>query len=93
VARFLLPGTDDCDSVSRQERSINNENAGENAAGKRMQWIGEAKAACGELTDNELSQVEGRTDRLAGLIQERCGKTRDDAELEVRRWIEAHRPR
>lgn len=72
---------------------MNNENAAENAAGKRMQWIGEAKAAWGKLTDNELSQVEGRTDRLAGLIQKRDGKTRNDAELEVRRWIEVPRPR
>jgi uncharacterized protein YjbJ (UPF0337 family) len=63
------------------------------AEGKWKQLIGKAKAAWGELTDDELIKAEGRADRLTGLIQERYGKTRDEAELEVRRWIEAHRPR
>lgn len=72
---------------------MNNDNAAENTAGKWTQRIGEAKATWGELTDNELIHVGGRTDRLAGLIQERYGKTRDDAELEVRRRIEVHRLR
>ncbi|WP_027795244.1 CsbD family protein [Paraburkholderia acidipaludis] len=61
------------------------------AEGKWKQLIGKAKAAWGELTDDELIKAEGRVDRLAGLIQERYGKTRDEAEQEVRRWIEAHR--
>ncbi|WP_414720322.1 CsbD family protein, partial [Trinickia sp.] len=30
-------------------------------------------------------------ERLAGLIQERYGKTRDEAELEVRRFFDANR--
>ncbi|CAG9198979.1 putative stress response protein [Paraburkholderia tropica] len=62
------------------------------AEGKWKQLIGKAKAAWGELTDDELAKAEGRADRLAGLIQERYGKTRDEAELEVRRWFDAHRP-
>ncbi|MFP6558505.1 CsbD family protein [Paraburkholderia sp. B3] len=63
------------------------------AEGKWKQLIGKAKAAWGELTDDELIKAEGHVDRLAGLIQERYGKTRDEAEQEVRRWVEAHRPR
>lgn len=47
----------------------------------------------GRVTDDELAKAEGHADRLAGLIQERYGKTRDEAELEVRRWFDAHRPR
>jgi hypothetical protein len=31
--------------------------------------------------------------RLAALIQKRYGKTRDDAELDMQRWIEVHRRR
>ncbi|NIE64932.1 CsbD family protein [Burkholderia sp. Ax-1719] len=62
------------------------------AAGKWKQMIGKAKAAWGELTDDELTKAEGRADRLAGLIQERYGKTRDEAEQEVKRWFDAHRP-
>ena len=62
------------------------------AEGKWKQMIGKAKAAWGELTDDELIKAEGHVDRLAGLIQERYGKTRDEAEKEVRRWFDAHRP-
>ena len=50
------------------------------AEGKWKQLVGKAKAAWGELTDDELTKAEGRADRLAGLIQERYGKTREDAE-------------
>ncbi|MEM5326739.1 CsbD family protein [Paraburkholderia sp. JHI2823] len=63
------------------------------AEGKWKQLVGKAKAAWGELTDDELARTEGHADRLAGLIQERYGKTRDEAELEVRRWFDAHGPR
>jgi uncharacterized protein YjbJ (UPF0337 family) len=61
------------------------------AAGKWKQMVGKAKAAWGELTDDELTQADGNAERLAGLIQERYGKTRDEAELEVRRFFDANR--
>jgi uncharacterized protein YjbJ (UPF0337 family) len=70
-----------------QEIQMNNDIA----EGKWKQMIGKAKSAWGELTDDELTKAEGRADRLAGLIQERYGKTRDEAELEVRRFLEANR--
>jgi uncharacterized protein YjbJ (UPF0337 family) len=41
------------------------------AEGKWKQIVGNAKAAWGELTDDELAGAEGRADKLAGLIQER----------------------
>jgi len=52
-------------------------------AGKWKQLSGKAKAAWGELTDDELTRVEGNADRLAGLIQEKYGKTREQAKREV----------
>ena len=63
------------------------------AAGKWKQLLGKAKTAWGKLTDDELAKVEGRAERLVGLIQERYGKTRDKAEREVRRWLGTHGPR
>ncbi|BCF96439.1 UPF0337 protein [Paraburkholderia sp. PGU19] len=62
------------------------------AEGKWKQMIGKAKTAWGELTDDELTKAEGRADKLAGLIQERYGKTRDEAEFEVRRFFDSNRP-
>ena len=61
------------------------------AEGKWKQMLGRAKTAWGELTDDELTKAEGRVDKLAGLIQERYGKTRQQAELEVRRFFDSHR--
>jgi uncharacterized protein YjbJ (UPF0337 family) len=61
------------------------------AAGKWKQLIGKAKAAWGELTDDELTRAEGHADRLIGLVQERYGKTREEAVREVRRFFDAHK--
>jgi len=60
-------------------------------AGKWKQLTGKAKAAWGELTDDELTRTEGNTERLVGLVQERYGKTRDQAEKEVREFFK-HNP-
>ncbi|CAE6829221.1 hypothetical protein R69888_06482 [Paraburkholderia haematera] len=53
--------------------------------------LGKAKAAWGELTDDDLTKAEGRVEKLTGLIQERYGKTRQQAELEVRRFFDSNR--
>ena len=55
--------------------------------GKWHQLKGAAKAQWGELTDDELTQVEGNSERLAGLIQERYGYTKERAEDEVNRFM------
>jgi uncharacterized protein YjbJ (UPF0337 family) len=61
------------------------------AEGKWKQMLGKAKTAWGELTDDELTQAEGRVDKLTGLIRERYGKTREQAELEVQRFFDSNR--
>jgi uncharacterized protein YjbJ (UPF0337 family) len=55
-------------------------------AGKWKQLSG--KAAWGELTDDELTRTEGNAERLAGLIQERYGKTKEQAQKEVRDFFD-----
>lgn len=52
-------------------------------AGKWKQLKGEAKVMWGKLTDDELDQAEGNKDKLAGMVQERYGKTKEDAQREV----------
>lgn len=54
--------------------------------GKWKQVKGEAKQKWGKLTDDDLTQVEGSRDKLVGKIQERYGKTREEAEKEVDNW-------
>jgi len=60
-------------------------------AGKWKQLTGKAKAAWGELTDDDLAKVEGNADRLAGLIQEKYGKTREEARKEVDDFFDRNR--
>jgi uncharacterized protein YjbJ (UPF0337 family) len=54
--------------------------------GNWKQFKGQVKQTWGDLTDDELDRVEGRQDELAGLIQERYGKTREEAQREVDEW-------
>jgi len=54
--------------------------------GKWKQLKGQAKQKWGKLTDDELDRIEGSRDELVGLIQERYGRSRDEAEKEVDDW-------
>lgn len=57
-------------------------------AGKWKQVRGMVKRWWGKLTDNDLNRISGRYEELVGLIQERYGHTRDQAEKEVARFME-----
>lgn len=54
--------------------------------GKWKQLSGSAKSNWGELTDDDLQQVEGERERLVGKVQEKYGITRDKAEQQVDDW-------
>ncbi|WP_262690824.1 CsbD family protein [Kordiimonas aestuarii] len=58
--------------------------------GKWKQLKGDAQKQWGKLTDDEIDQIEGDATKLAGLIQERYGKTREAAEKEVEAWQQKH---
>jgi uncharacterized protein YjbJ (UPF0337 family) len=60
--------------------------------GKWHQFKGEAKVRWGKLTDDDLDQVEGHTEKLVGLLQERYGYARDHAEREVRDFEDQQSP-
>ena len=59
--------------------------------GKWKQLKGSVKEKWGELTDDELDKAAGRFDKLAGLIQERYGYAKDQAEQELEDWLETTR--
>lgn len=59
--------------------------------GQWKQLSGKAKIAWGKLTDDELTQINGDAERLAGLVQERYGRTREEAEREVRDFFDQNR--
>lgn len=55
--------------------------------GKWNQMKGDAKEKWGNLTDDDLQQIEGDRDKLVGKIQERHGKSKEEAEREVDGWM------
>ena len=54
--------------------------------GNWKQFKGKIKAQWGDLTDNELTEIEGQRDQLVGRIQERYGIAREEAERQVSQW-------
>jgi len=56
--------------------------------GKWNQLRGKVKEQWGEITDDDVSKIEGKRDEIVGLLQERYGKAKDAAEREVDAWIE-----
>jgi uncharacterized protein YjbJ (UPF0337 family) len=56
--------------------------------GKWKQVRGKVKQTWARLTDNDLDRISGRFDELIGVVQERYGYTRDQAEKEVTHFIE-----
>jgi uncharacterized protein YjbJ (UPF0337 family) len=56
--------------------------------GQWMQLKGKVRQQWGQLTDDEIDQVQGNAEMLIGRIQERYGRSREDAERELDRWLD-----
>ena len=54
--------------------------------GKWLQWKGAAKAQWGKLTDDDLTRIHGKRDHLVGLVQERYGVGKEEADRQIRDW-------
>ena len=52
-------------------------------AGDWKQFTGKAKEKWGKLTDNDLTTVAGKRDQLLGILQEKYGYAKDQAEKEL----------
>ncbi|MTH61849.1 CsbD family protein [Paracoccus litorisediminis] len=48
--------------------------------GKWNQVKGSVKEQWGDLTDDELTEIAGKKDKLAGKLQEKYGWTKEEAE-------------
>lgn len=55
--------------------------------GKWHQLKSDVKTRWAKLTDDDLTSVSAKRDKLVGKIQERYGVLRDDAEKQVDEWI------
>jgi uncharacterized protein YjbJ (UPF0337 family) len=55
-------------------------------AGSWKQFTGEVRKQWGKLTDDEITQINGEREKLAGKIQERYGIAREDAHKQIDEW-------
>ena len=58
----------------------------ERIEGNWKQIKGQAKAQWGKLTDDQLTEIDGKREQLAGKIQESYGITKDEAEQHLAAW-------
>jgi uncharacterized protein YjbJ (UPF0337 family) len=59
-------------------------------AGKWKQISGELKTWWGKLTDDDVHWIGGQKEKLVGLLQERYGYTREQAEQEIERRLQEY---
>ncbi|MGE0768894.1 MAG: CsbD family protein [Hyphomicrobiaceae bacterium] len=58
-------------------------------AGGWKEFRGKAKQRWGELTDDELDQIDGKREELEGQLQRRYGYAKDKARTEVDNWLKS----
>lgn len=58
--------------------------------GKWKQLKGSIKERWGELTDDEVDEVQGEAQQLIGLLQEKYGYAKEKAEAEVAEFLDEH---
>jgi uncharacterized protein YjbJ (UPF0337 family) len=56
--------------------------------GNWKQLRGKVKEWWGQLTDDEIDQIEGRRDILSGKLQERYGYSREEAEDAIQEFLD-----
>lgn len=54
--------------------------------GQWSQLKGAVREQWGKLTNDDLDQIQGRSEQLVGKIQERYGIARDEARRQVETW-------
>ncbi len=59
--------------------------------GKWKQLKGSVKERWGKMTEDEINQIEGSTEKLIGKVQERYVITREKAEEQVNEFLEENK--
>lgn len=60
--------------------------------GKWQQLKGEARVQWAKLTDDDLDQIEGNSEKMVGKLQERYGYAKDQAQRELDNFLHARQP-
>ena len=59
--------------------------------GQWKQLKGQIQMQWGRLTNDDIDQIQGNRDILLGKLQEYYGKSREENERDLERWLEASR--
>ena len=54
--------------------------------GNWKQFAGKVKEKWGQLTDDDLTQINGNREQLEGILQKRYGYAKDKARAEIDTW-------
>jgi len=57
--------------------------------GKWMQIKGDIRSKWGKLTDSDLTEIQGDTEKMLGKLQERYGYKREQAQKELNDFLNA----
>lgn len=55
--------------------------------GNWKEFKGQVKQKWGDLTDDDMTAIEGRRDELEGRLQKRYGYAKDKAAREIDTWL------
>jgi len=59
--------------------------------GKWKELKGRVKEKWGNLTDDDVTRVEGKTEKLVGILQEKYGYSKDKAQEEYNKFMDDHK--
>jgi len=60
--------------------------------GQWMQLKGKIREQWGKLTDDDVDQIQGKSEQLIGKLQNRYGIARDEAERQFDTWMRTSPP-
>ena len=55
--------------------------------GKWHELKGQVRQKWGKLTDDDFTRLSGKTEELAGVLQQRYGYGKAQAEIEINNWL------
>ncbi|HKZ84415.1 MAG TPA: CsbD family protein [Anaerolineae bacterium] len=55
--------------------------------GKWHELKGQARQQWGKLTDDDIARLSGKAEELAGVLQQRYGYGKAQAEREINNWL------
>jgi uncharacterized protein YjbJ (UPF0337 family) len=58
--------------------------------GKWHELKGQVRQQWAKLTDDDLAQLSGKTEELVGVLQQRYGYGKAQAEIEINQWLIEH---